>query len=303
MQLKKTKMTKNNCLENLRTYKLEHQAWFNDIHKRLNLLLVDKKKVKFESLEKVASKWIIPVASDLKNLEGITEIQKLILVEVQEYKKIIDLIKKTQKGSFFKSKEKLLQKRDVKIVMHADAMSTAHGKIVKSFNDLEKNIITGNLTCKTVITAKKQADQVTVKNTEKAKENPKKEVAKSVTKEVTTKKQIDTPKKELAQKISEKTSLAKPTTSSLSSSLNTEKEGKKETPKKEVTTTAVENIKTTTTKETKPISNTTLSMENMLNQDLLNTLNSNRNTKNNDTQTKPVQEIFNLQEEIKRIIG
>ena len=293
-------MTKNNCLENLRTYKLEHQSWFNDIHKRLNILLVDKKKVKFESLEKVASKWVIPVASDLKNLEEVTDIQKLILVQVQEYKKIIDLIKKPQKGSFFKSKEKLLQKRDVKIVMHADAMSTAHGKIVKSFNDLEKNIITGNLTCKTVITAKKQADQVTVKNTEKAKENPKKEAVKSITKKATTKKQIDTPKKEKIKVAKKEIKTKKQLVTNISK--NNKEEVKKKTPKKEVTTTVVKHIKTTI-KETKPISNKTLSMENMLNQDLLNTLNSNRNTKNNDTQTKPVQEIFNLQEEIKKIIG
>ena len=280
-------MAKNNCLENLRTYKLEHQAWFNDIHKRLNILLVDKKRVKFESLEKVASKWIIPVASDLKNLEGVTDIQKLILVQVQEYKKIIELLRKPFKGTLFESKAKLLQKRDNKIVMYAEAMATAHSKIVKSFNDFEKDIIIGKLTCNTTITTENQA---TIKNnTVTAKENQKihtKEALKNSNTEATNKKQTTT------NKVS---------TSLNSKTKNSKGDIKKETPKKEVTTTAVENIKTTTSKETKPISNTTLSMENMLNQDLLNSLNKNRKKKTNEADSN--QESFNLQEEMKKIIG
>jgi len=284
-------MAKNNCLENLRTYKLEHQAWFNDIHKRLNLFLVDKKKVKFESLEKVASKWIIPVASDLKNLEGVTDIQKLILVQVQEYKKILELLKKSFKGTLFESKAKLLQKRDNKIVMHAEAMATAHSRIVKSFNNLEKDIIIGKLTCNTTITTENQA---TVKNnTVTAKENRKihtKKALKNSNTETTNKKQTTT-----------KIATNKVSTPLNSKTKNSKGKIKKETLKKEVTTTAVKNIKTTTTKETKPISNTTLSMETMLNQDLLNSLNKNRKKKTNEADSN--QESFNLQEEIKKIIG
>jgi hypothetical protein len=158
-------MQDNSCLEKLKKLKLEHQEWFNDISRRLNLLLIDKKKVKFESISKVASKWVIPVDSDLKRLEGMQDIQKLILIEVQEYQKIFNLINKPLETSFFKSRTKAFQRRDDKIVFHSDVLSNIYKQIVVGFNALEKDLILGVKKCSTLtatvnVAKKKTLEQV-----------------------------------------------------------------------------------------------------------------------------------------------
>ena len=162
-------MKNNSCLEKLKVLKLEHQEWFNDISRRLNMLLVDKKKVKFESISKVASKWIIPVDSDLKKLDGIIEIQKLILVEVQEYQKIFNLINEPLETSFFESRTKAFQKRDEKIVFHSDVLSNIYKQIVVGFNTLEKDLILGVKKCSNLTTKAKAVKKIIIKKAPKNK--------------------------------------------------------------------------------------------------------------------------------------
>jgi hypothetical protein len=261
-------MQDNPCLEKLKTLKLEHQEWFNDIAKRLNVLLVDKKKVKFESISKVASKWIIPMDSDLKRLEGIQDIQKLILVEVQEYQKIFNLINKPLETSFFESRTKAFQKRDDKIVFHSDVLSNIYKQIVVGFNALEKDLILGVKKCSTLtkkVTVVKNAIpetpiKVNIKTT--LKKEPKKNTPKATIK-------VDEKPKIVIEKV-------KPSKKIISSKSIIEK-------------TKVQDVASSI----------------MLNGgDLLNSLDKNRFT---ETEVKKKVDVFDdnfsLEEEIKKIIG
>lgn len=176
-------MINKKCLELVKEYKLDHQDWFNDISVRLNKFLVEKTKVKFDTLEVVAARWIIPINSQMKKLSAINAIQKEIFLEVKEYKKILELINTPLKTSFFESKTKGFEKRDKKIAFHADVLASAYKKIVLKFNQLEKNLIMNNISCTNTNTSNTKVIDLGLQNKVKPTEQKPSTAKKTITKE------------------------------------------------------------------------------------------------------------------------
>ncbi len=291
-------MLKNDCLEKLKNYKLEHQIWFNDIHVRLNKLLVEKKKVKFESLSKVASKWIIPANSSLKNLEGFTEVQKLILKEVQEYKKIIELTNSQLSTSFFESKLKAFQKRNEKIIFHADVLGKIYQNIVAHFNKLEQELILKKKNCSqskliNKTTANRLKNVKTTKTAISTNKDIKNDSVKKTTNVVSTIKNVKNNTVNTNKEV--KSTVVKSTSKTLETNktLETPNTVNKETNKTASKTTE----QTTNTQTVNPLSAD-------FNKELLNSLNINRTkTAPKEEQKTALTEEFKLEDEIKRVIG